>query len=198
MPASPMKTIGQGFVGHRPGKEPPPFWFYGTPPEAIERLLDYERAAIKAHGDRVWEPACGRGNLVGPLERAMFQVVATDINEDCRGQGGRNFLDEKELLAPSIVTNPPFTLAVPFFFHALELGAGYIALLGKAQWWHAQDRDRVWKAWRPARIYAITWRLDFEGKGQAMMDCSWTIWDRHAGTVPKTEFIRLTRKREAA
>jgi hypothetical protein len=48
---------------------------YETPPVAVIALL--EREALPSV---VWEPACGRGAIVGLLRAGGHTVIATDLN----------------------------------------------------------------------------------------------------------------------
>lgn len=186
-----MDTIGQGFVGSNPEKTKPKFESYQTPRPVTKAFVLAEQTAMLAHGDAIHEPASGQGAMVDVLQRAGFSVIATDLQQDCFGTGGIDFLTTTEKRAPLLITNPPFTLTGGFLRHAIALGYTYVALLGKAQFWHAQNRDALWDLWRPARIYALTWRPDFSLQGGAMMDCAWTVWD--ANWHGETVYRRLAR-----
>jgi hypothetical protein len=47
---------------------------YETPPVAVEALLRVEKIP-----HRVWEPACGPGNIVKVLRTAGHEVLASDL-----------------------------------------------------------------------------------------------------------------------
>ena len=64
--------------------------FYPTPPWATRALL--ERLPGDLSKQTVWEPACGRGDMVRVLKEKFRRVLATDIEP--RGCGGRqDFLE---------------------------------------------------------------------------------------------------------
>ena len=91
--------------------------FYPTPLVAIESLLDNENF----DGD-IWEPACGNGAISKPAS-LYNNVISTDLNDYGYGDSGIDFLMESKLLAPNIVTNPPYKLAQKFIEKAIDLGA---------------------------------------------------------------------------
>lgn len=96
--------------------------FYATSPEAIDAL---KKKVDLPHF--ILEPACGRGDLSKRLEEQGHKVWSYDIVD--RGYGSvQNFFEmlalPDSLSAESrfaIVTNPPYSIALPFVLHALEL-----------------------------------------------------------------------------
>ena len=101
---------------------------YETPPVAVEALLRVEQLP-----HFLWEPACGRGNIVNVLRAAGHEVFASDLVDygDPTHFYRRDFLMEYK--APdkceAIITNPPFKLAEQFVAHALRLCPRVIMLL---------------------------------------------------------------------
>jgi hypothetical protein len=90
--------------------------FYQTPEIATLSLLSAYRLS-----DEVWEPACGKGSISEVLIRHKISVVATDLKDYSYGESGVDFLMCQEPLADDIVTNPPFSLALDFCRHAVDL-----------------------------------------------------------------------------
>lgn len=150
--------------------------FYATPGDCTEALLLAENRVPEL----IWEPACGDGAICKVLTRYKTNFVASDIIDrgfpDTHVASFFSF-ETSPFGAQKIITNPPFALAEPFIHHAHSLGIEYMALLLKATFWHAAKRERVWEKWRPARIYAMTWRPDFRNWGSPTMDCVWCVWD---------------------
>lgn len=164
--------------------------FYPTEPEATVALLRAEAARlakIKAAKGLIWEPACGDGAIAKVLQRAGFLVMSTDLIDRGFGHAPIDFLgltrEFADLELHTIITNPPFgDLAQAFIEHAHYLQVGYIAMLLKAHYFHAQCRIAMRRRLPLARVYPLGWRLDFTGEGSPHTDCSWYIWDReHAG-----------------
>ena len=152
--------------------------YYPTPGEVTRALLRVERGALGA--GPVWE-CCGRGGaIVRELVAAGVACVASDLVPDpANGVTAQDVLRAETALARRVVTNPPFALAAEIITHLLaRLQVDYLALLVKAQFWHAEERRRLFEQFPPARIWALTWRPDFMGLGAPTMDCIWTVWDR--------------------
>lgn len=144
----------------------------------------------------VWEPAAGCGRIVRAFREAGHRVVATDLVDRGLG-GGRDFLEERALLAPAIVTNPPFHLAEAFLRHALDLGAEQVALLLRLAWLEGQDRfagdtwtrgfARVWVSARRTTMKRGGW--DGGRGGGSMVAFGWFVWRRgHEGPAELRHF----------
>lgn len=164
--------------------------FYPTPPEATRALMDFlERRYLIRPGDHVWECAAGDGDMVRVLEERYF-VQGTDIRE------GIDFLEteiknmDERAGIRWIITNPPFTLAEQFIRHANELGVPFAFLL-KSQYWHSGKRLRLFEEITPRYVCPLTWRPDFTGQGNSLMDMCWVIW--MPGTADQTSYIPMRR-----
>ena len=90
---------------------------FQTPIEALEPLYPYLEAEWK-----IWEPSCGKGNLVKELTRRGFQVSGSDIltGEDFR-------LESKE--CDCIITNPPYSLKQEFLERCYTIGKPFALLM---------------------------------------------------------------------
>lgn len=97
---------------------------YPTPPEAVLALMGVEALPL-----RLWEPACGAGNIVRVLRESGRHCFATDIvDRGCPDSHIDDFLPllgvaplkvEGEGGYDAIVTNPPFSRAAAFVDRAL-------------------------------------------------------------------------------
>lgn len=173
--------------------------FYPTPPEATRALLAAEADYLAGDDEPIWEP-CGRGGaIIAELRRAGFSAIGTDIVGDPEHDVEQADLFEiRRPRAKRAITNPPFALSAKMIVHLLSrLDVDYLALLLKATYWHAGvDRGPLFRQHRPARIYALTWRLDFIDGGAPVMECCWMVWDkRHTGP---TTYDTLDRPGDAA
>lgn len=74
---------------------------FQTPSYAIEPLLPYIDTA-----KTIWEPCCGKGNMVDAFKNKGYKVIGSDIEED--------FLNTSGLECDVIVTNPPYSLKDKF------------------------------------------------------------------------------------
>lgn len=156
----PTKIVGAN--GNRRAND-----FYPTPKECVYALVDFLKMPYSA---RIWEPACGDGAIVDALaDRGYHNVFGTDI------QTGTDFLTEKKGRVDWIITNPPFSLAEKFIRHANEMQVPFAYLL-KIQYWNSAKRKSLYDEIRPKAILPLTWRPDFTGQGNSLMDMMWSVW----------------------
>jgi len=130
--------------------------YYGTPAWVTDALLTAE-----PFFGAIWEPACGHGLIASRLAEHGHEVVATDLVNRGYGQHGVDFLMEQRLLAPNIVTNPPFKLAREFARHAMDIGATKCALLLKLAFMQGGDRTPWLFKSGLRRVYVIAKRITF-------------------------------------
>ena len=144
---------------------------YPTPPEVTYALLDF--LALPC-GTRIWEPACGNGDMVREMETWGYQVTGTDISM------GQDFLTVSPVPCDWIITNPPFSLSEEFIRRCRYIGKPF-ALLLKSQFWHARKRLKLFQSTPPAWVLPLAWRPDFlfkaRGKGAPLMDVLWCVWN---------------------
>jgi hypothetical protein len=155
---------------------------YDTPPVAVHALLKVEKLP-----HRIWEPACGKGNVVGVLRAAGHEVIATDLNE----RGCPNSLSRIDFLLPGfdpkaecIATNPPFALAAEFVEAALER-APLVIMLMRLAFYESEGRSHILDNAGLARIHVFAKRLPmmhregWEGrKANSGMAFAWFCWER--------------------
>jgi predicted RNA methylase len=154
---------------------------------AVHALLRVETLPSK-----IWEPACGPGNIVRVLRAAGHTVYASDLHDynNC-GKSGLDFLkcdSEFRTLADAIVTNPPYQWAQAFVEKALEMSPLVIMLMRLA-FYESDRRRHILENCGLARIHVFRKRLpmmhrkDWEGpKANSGMAFGWFVWDRnHTG-----------------
>lgn len=149
--------------------------FYQTPPEATIALLDFLKIP---KGVTIWECACGSGEMSKTIEAGGYHVISSDIEDRGFGIHGIDFIThQQERPFDWIITNPPFVLAEQFIKRAWEYGKPFAFLL-KCQFWNAARRAHLFEECKPSYILPLTWRLDFAGGGNPLMDTGWTVWER--------------------
>lgn len=132
--------------------------FYATPSWVTESFL--RSAPDWPH--HVWEPAAGEGHIAEVLRASGREVVAADlVSRAGYTPGGIDFLLEREALAPSIVTNPPFKLAVEFVQHALAIGVTDMAMLLKLSFLQGGARTPWLFASGLRRVFVVPKRITF-------------------------------------
>lgn len=161
---------------------------YETPLVAVRALLSVERLPR-----RLWEPACGPGNIVEELRAAGHDVIATDlVDYGCPGQeAGVDFLVERRppTDVETIVTNPPFKNAHAFVARALELCPRVIMLLRLA-FLESERRRDILDNGRLARIHVFRKRLPMMHRAgwngpiaSSGMAFAWFVWEAEAAAT---------------
>ena len=172
MPIQAHSIIGSKNDGKRPHLD-----FYPTPQNGTLALLKYESFI----GD-IWEPACGDGSMSKVLEYSGYNVISTDIEPRNYGTQG-DFFSFNHLLAPNIITNPPFKFAQEFASHALSLNCESLAMLCKLAFLESEKRGN-WLSTTPLKnVYVFSKRLTMTRNGEpqtgsGMIAFAWYVWRR--------------------
>lgn len=157
--------------------------YYATEPKATQVLLDVEHFS-----HRIWEPACGGGHMSEVLKRGGYDVMSTDLVD--RGYGdktGVDFLQQDKAPIPNcdIITNPPYSLALEFAEHAMDiLGDGHkLAMFLKLQFLEGKKRKQLFMKYPPVYVYVSSSRLHcgrngvFDFKSNAVA-YAWYVWQK--------------------
>jgi hypothetical protein len=154
--------------------------WYPTPPLVTQVLMDH----VTFEGS-ISEPCCGDGSLAKIVEHYGYNVIGTDIEDRGYGLGhgpAYDILKANKLVAPNIITNPPFNISAKIIDHLMEFRPKKMALLLKATYWHAKNRQKLYEKYPPSQILALTWRPDFLHRKRPTMEVCWFIWDQdHVG-----------------
>jgi hypothetical protein len=166
----------RGMLGAQHNEAAPrhPRDFYRTPTAATLALLRREFIPQRP-GFEVWEPACGDGAISRVLNQHDIRTVSTDRFE-YEGQSdplvgalpGVDFLKQTKLLAPVIITNPPFKIANDFTRHALDLGAEKVCLLLRLAYLEGARRADLWP--NLSRVWVFSRRLTLWSGDSARQD----------------------------
>jgi len=159
---------------------------YETPRVAVGALLRCEHLP-----HRLWEPACGHGNIVDVLRARGHEVIGSDLIDYGRPDffSRRDFLMEKlPRGCEGIVTNPPYKLAEQFAAHAIEI-CPLVVMLMRLAFYESERRSHILEECGLARIHCFRKRLPmmhragWEGrKANSGMAFAWFVWDRgHSG-----------------
>lgn len=191
-------SIAHSIIGYRPSGRPADD-FYPTPRETSKALLSCESFADGVWSStcpHVWEPACGDGAISAVMEHAYgYRVVSTDLYDHGYGQTGIDFLQTTRLLAPNIVTNPPFKLATEFVRHAvIDLQCHKLALLVKLAFLEGVERSQLLEETHLTRVYVFRRRqsisrVDYTRGNRGMLAFAWLVWQRGYFGKPTIEWI---------
>lgn len=109
--------------------------------------------------------------------------------------GGVDFLMEQKLLAPIVVTNPPFKLWQQFANHALDLGARKVVLLGRVLNLEGKAASALMQSRGLARVIVSAGRVDIlppsakpTGKG-GIIAYAWYVFERGHRGPPALHWI---------
>ena len=160
--------------------------FYATDPIAIDKLASQFELP-----DKILEPACGSGCLVGRLSELGHEVIASDVVN--RGCGEvKDFFDIKDMPkdCSCILTNPPYKYALDFIKHSLDIlpDNGLCVMFLKTQFLEGQRRyDELFSKNPPMFMFQFIKRVlcaknaDFQrmidGGGSAV-SFAWYVWKK--------------------
>lgn len=151
---------------------------------------------------RVWEPACGRGDMSKALQAQSYDVFSTDVRDwGADVQYLKDFLTHLEVPAgcESIVTNPPYDAAESFIQHALNLTEpvqGMVAMLLRNEFDCARGHRRFFHD-HPAFACRLTltkrprwawWETDRKDKAAPRHNFMWAIWDWQNRGMPTVRY----------
>jgi hypothetical protein len=138
---------------------------FQTPGSAIECLLPYLPKEWL-----IWEPACGKGNLVRAFEQQGYKVYGSDIAEP----HGKDFL-HVDCKVSAIITNPPFSIKEKFLARCYELDYPF-ALFMPITTFDSRERRRLFHR-KGIQLILPDGRINFEtpnGKGSSSwFYCAW-------------------------
>lgn len=165
--------------------------FYATSPRAIDELFK-----VIEKPTEVWECACGAGHLSKRMEELGVKVYSTDLIDHDYGTPGIDFLATDTLVAPVIITNPPYKYALEFVEHSLELGAERVCMFLKLTFLEGVKRQRLFQKYPPRIVAVFTKRIQVARNGDPEMfkkssaACyAWFIWDKGYTGAPKITWV---------
>lgn len=174
-----------------------PLDFFPTPPWAVRAMIAELQRIEPDHCNfyqLVWEPACGTGDMVRPLQEEFIRVIYSDIVE--RGYG----MDLPGCITPTfdfinghanlprnidwIITNPPFIRAQGFWTRAMERANVGVAFLCRLNFIESDHRySAMFKNHPPAYIFIHTQRvpmflgrLGASHKESSATAYAWFVW----------------------
>lgn len=160
--------------------------YYCEPRRAIDALLDAEPFVGK-----VWDPACGGGNIPDACNARGIKAVGSDIVDRAPGFGNYDFLGRIGVfrMPDNIIANPPFNLAVEFTLRALRLASRKVAILQRTTWVEGERRyQSLFLPHPPARIWQFRSRISMPPGGSGAVArggsvaFAWYVWSRdHVG-----------------
>ena len=163
--------------------------YYATDPQAF---LDFLWAFQERDGEelsrKIWEPACGEGNLAKVLMKRNHLVLGTDKID--RGFGNvYDFLenDHRMKWEGDIITNPPYkgSMDIDFVRRSLDIVSKnrWVIMLFKVQFLASKKRYFLFQELNPKYIYVHSsrikiWKNNEDDGGSNALDYAWFIWQK--------------------
>jgi hypothetical protein len=186
-----LKTIGSTNLTPQ---EREPNDYYATDPQALIDFLE----AFWQDGEnlkyRIWECACGEGNLSEVLRKNGFSVMSTDLID--RGYEGFNGIEDVlngdfHMWDYDVITNPPYKHALSFIEKCLDSVSmkGKVIMLLRLQFLEGQKRSSFFAINPPKYVYVHSkrigiWKGNVKTKANAVA-YAWFVWEKgfHGDTI---------------
>lgn len=186
------KTLG---ASNHTNKEREVNDYYATDGKAIDALL--EKATLS---HKLWECACGAGDLSKKLVEYGYDVKSTDLIYRGYGIGGVDFLKCEEHFDGDIITNPPYKYAREFVEHALTLisDGRRVFMFLKLQFLEGKERRKLFDRGELKTLYVSSSRIlcakngDFDGmreSGGSAIAFGWYEFENGYNGKPYIEWI---------
>ena len=166
--------------------------YYATDPKAIDAL----NTILPMKDLEVWEPACGGGHLSKRMKELEAIVYSTDLYDRGYGDTGIDFFETENLIAPTIITNPPYKYATEFVEHSIGLGADTLAMFLKITFLEGQKRRKLFDKHPPKTVAVFSRRIQVAINGDPEMftkssaACyAWFIWEKGYSGKPEVVWL---------
>lgn len=173
--------------------------FYATPPiatEALLKIIDLDKNIP------ILEPCCGRGHISKILEKNDFKVISNDLIYRGYGNGGIDFLlDKNKEIDCNIITNPPYKYAQQFVEKSMEYvkTGNYVIMFLKLTFLEGGKRYEMFQRYPPKNIYVFSDRVnsslggDFEKDNEygGAVCYAWYIWEKGYNGKPTIDWIKI-------
>ena len=172
---------------------PTPHW---STRALCEWLNNFEQTALR----HCWEPACGQGHMVRPLEEYFLDVIDSDVS----AYGQREIVDF--LFCPPrrsdwVITNPPFRLGEQFALEAINRSVRGCALIVRTAFLESASRyNSLFSKHPPSDILQFVERVPMH-KGRLVENGStataycWIVWRKNAPLGTRFHWLPPCRKR---
>lgn len=175
-------------------KVPQPNEYYATHPTVTLDLL-----RVESFHHTILEPACGGGFISKPLMDNGYDVLSTDIIDRGFGNGGIDFLlYEFEVGVYDIITNPPYSLFIPFLEKAIGICRNKVAMLLPLSFITTKQRSKLYKKYPPHTVYVYEDRIciakngEFEKYSSVInpQQYAWFVWHKGFEGNPTIKWIQ--------
>lgn len=160
-----MSSTGRGF--ERIDKD-----HYPTPIKSITPLIE----RIDFTNVKTFLEPCKADGRIGKLVPDNVQKFWCELRE------GKDYFKEKFENIDLIITNPPFTISIPFLEKSLS-EAKVVCYLQRINWLGSKTRKDFWNANTPDKMFVLSERPQFLKElgikgGTDSTEYAWFIWDK--------------------
>lgn len=173
--------------------------FFPTPPWATRALCEH---IIGLAGYVAWDPACGDGAMVEPLQEYALHAFGSDVHDYGAGYAVNDFLfPGGDTGCDWIITNPPFRLAEQFINRGLEVAEIGVAVLVRSVFIESVGRYESLFLKRPPAVVAqfvervpmVKGRLD--KRASTATSYAWIVWTKEPVETTRLAWIPPCRKK---
>lgn len=164
-----------------------PYDFYPTPESTIHKLLSNH----KLSGGGILEPCAGNGVIVKTIKNFGYEnkIYANEIRVQEKKSLYENgafhvtFDDYLKMVntyddVQTVITNPPFSLAQEFIEQSFKLYPdAEIIMLLRLAFLESKRRSKFWQQHPVNKLYVLSERPSFTGKGTDSTAYAWFVWD---------------------
>ena len=140
-------------------------------------------------GNKIWEPACGKGAMSEVMKKLGYTVRSTDIKD--YGYEGHDYTFDFMQVDPDpgmydIVTNPPYNIHLKWIEQSLKIARRYVALLFPLVYLTPANKREFITNSVSFSLIIPGWRSKFIMPGRTepggMKDYAWFVWDKEKGS----------------
>lgn len=162
------------------------FDLYCTHPDAVTELLNLE-----TFSHDIWEPCDGLGHISDVLTANGYDVRRSDLLTRGRDIEQLDLLTCNEPWQGDIITNPPYSHALPIIRKCMELAqdGNKVAMWLRILFLESKARKELFRQYPPKRVWISSSRIpcsdrdgNFHGSAQGY---AWFVWEK--GYKGKTE-----------
>jgi hypothetical protein len=157
---------------------------YPTPGYCIDKLLVWlDLNGRDGEPLTFFEPCRGDG--------AIYDRLPAEVRKGyCEIREGTDYLATSIGRQDIIITNPPYSLALPFLRKSLSEADTVVYLL-RLNFLGSAARKPFWDTYPPTHLFTITPRPRFVNGGSDACEYGWFLWDRGERVLTPRRFVVL-------